>query len=145
LAVATIDPVYTASAKVIGGRSGHGTTSDGVLDVALKSPGAKGDPKATNPEQLFAVGYAACYQSALQTAARLAGEDASESVVQSDVSLGKDGNTGFYGLAVKLTVSIPGMDRSKVEALAHAAHERCPYSRATRGNIEVTITVSDYI
>lgn len=141
MAVARINPVYTAAASVTGGRTGRGVTSDGALDVALKPPGAAGDPKATNPEQLFAVGYAACYQSALFGAAREAGVDASASVVASEVSLGKDEDSDRYGLAVKLTVSIPGLPLDQVQELADAAHERCPYSRATRGNIDVQIAV----
>lgn len=143
MSIAKIDPVYTANARVTGGRKGRGVTSDGVLDLPLKSPGGAGDPKGTNPEQLFALGYAACYQSALFGAAREAGVDASASVVASEVSLGKDEASDRYGLAVKLTVSIPGIPRAQVQELADAAHDRCPYSRATRGNIDVQIEVAD--
>jgi osmotically inducible protein OsmC len=142
VSTATIDPAYTATATVTGGRNGHGVTSDGVLDVDLTWPGTGANSLATNPEQLFALGYAACYQSALHSAAQLAGLDASTSEVQADVSLGKAAGSEFYGLAVVLTVRIPGMDLAKVQELADAAHERCPYSRATRGNIDVQIIAS---
>ena len=138
----TITPVYTADVTVTGGRQGRACSSDGVLDVRLKSPGASGDPHATNPEQLFAAAYGACFQSALLGAARRAGEEASGSTVQAEVSLGKEGS-GAYGLAVTLTVRIPGLDLAKVQEIANAAHETCPYSRATRGNIDVRVIAAD--
>ena len=143
LAVATINSIYTAQVTVTGGRrKGHAVSNDGVLDLKLKLPGASGDPQATNPEQLFAAGYAACYQSALMGAAHRAGEDASSSTVHAAVSLGKEEGTEAYGLSVVLTVDIPGLARAKVEELANAAHETCPYSRATRGNIDVQVVVA---
>jgi Ohr subfamily peroxiredoxin len=138
-----IDPVYTARATVSGGRSGRGRTDDGALDVGLKTPGAGEDVTATNPEQLFAVGYAACYQQALMTVGRNRKVDVSNSVVESEVSLGKEAGGEFFGLAVSLTVRIPGLAKPEVQELAEAAHERCPYSRATRGNISVTIAAGE--
>jgi len=142
LAVSAIDPVYTASVTVSGGRKGHAVSSDGVIDLTLKSPGASGDPKATNPEQLFAAGYAGCFQDSLMTVARKAEVDVSESTVQAEVSLGKD-DTGLFGIAVRLTVRNPGMDLAKVQELADATHQRCPYSRATRGNIDVKVVAAE--
>jgi Ohr subfamily peroxiredoxin len=141
--VAKLNPVYTASVNVTGGRQdGKAVSDDGVLDIRLAPPGSKRGNPATNPEQLFAAGYAACYQAALMGAAREAGLDASASTVKSEVTLGREGADGPYGLAVTLTVSIPGLDRSKVQELADKADETCPYSRATRGNIEVTIVAA---
>jgi lipoyl-dependent peroxiredoxin len=137
-----IKPFYTANVKVEGGRAGTAVSDDGALNLKLKSPGATGDPEATNPEQLFAAGYGACYQSALHSAAKAQGIDASGSVVDAEVSLGKEEGADAYGLAVKLIVSIPGLDADQVRELAEAAHQRCPYSRATRGNIQVDIVAA---
>ncbi len=134
----TIDPVYTTSVSVTGGRQGHAVSDDGALDVRLGAPGSSGGDPATNPEQLFAAGYAACFQSALHSAAREDGQDASASTVTAEVSLGKEASGGF-GLAVVLTVAIPDLDHDAVQALADAAHRRCPYSKATRGNIDVHV------
>ncbi|MBA2469148.1 MAG: organic hydroperoxide resistance protein [Chloroflexia bacterium] len=142
MAIQPIDPVYTARATVTGGRQGHVTSSDEVLDFELRPPGSNGEVLATNPEQLFAAGYAACFQSALMSAAKLAEEDASRSSVAAEVSLGKDA-TGLFGLSVTLTVTIPGMDRESVLTLTEAAHKRCPYSRATHGNIDVQLRVGE--
>ncbi len=137
----TIDPVYTTSVSVTGGRQGRAVSDDGALDVRLATPGATSSDPATNPEQLFAAGYAACFQSALQSIAREVGQDASTSTVTAGVSLGKEASGGF-GLAVILAVAIPDMDHDAVQELADAAHERCPYSRATRGNIDVQVRVA---
>lgn len=142
MAIDHIKPFYTAHVEVQGGRSGTAVSDDGVLNLKLKSPGAAGDPEATNPEQLFAAGYAACYQSALISLAKTQDIDASASVVNAEVALGKVESEDAYGLAVKLTVSIPGLDAAKVQELADAAHQRCPYSRATRGNIQVDIVTA---
>ncbi len=138
--IAKINPVYTAEVTVTGGRHGHAVSTDGALDLKLASPGAKGDLSATNPEQLFAAAYAACYQDALASHAKRARLDASESTVTAAVSLGKEAG-GAYGLAVTLTVRMPGVDSQQARELANGALETCPYSRATRGNIEVTIVV----
>lgn len=133
--------LYTARATAHGGRSGHAVSSDGILDVDLQPPKEMGGPGgATNPEQLFAAGYAACFQSALAVVGRRAGVDTSGSLVQADVTIGPIPG-GAYGLAVALKIAIPGVDRDTVRSLTEAAHQVCPYSNATRGNIEVTLEV----
>jgi lipoyl-dependent peroxiredoxin len=133
--------LYTAHATVTGGRAGHGRTSDGVLDVDLRPPVEMGgDGGGTNPEQLFAIGYAACFQSALGTAARREKLDASDSTVNSSVELGPTGS-GAYTLAVTLQVLLPSVPQDAAERLVEAAHLVCPYSNATRGNINVTLEV----
>jgi lipoyl-dependent peroxiredoxin len=135
-------PLYTARATATGGRAGHAVTDDGLLDVSLKPPKEMGGPGgATNPEQLFAAGYAACFQSALGVAGRRAGVDTSASTVEADVTIGVIGGGG-YGLAVALRVAIPGADPEQARSLTEAAHQVCPYSNATRGNIEVTLEVA---
>jgi Ohr subfamily peroxiredoxin len=135
-------PLYTARASATGGRSGHGATDDGVLDVDLQPPKEMGGPGgATNPEQLFAVGYAACFQSALGVVGRRQDVDTSGSTVEADVTIGTIPGGG-YGLAVELRVAIPGVPPETVQALAEAAHQVCPYSNATRGNIDVTVTAA---
>jgi lipoyl-dependent peroxiredoxin len=134
--------LYTAEAQVQGGREGHGRTSDGTLEVDLSVPremSGDGGP-GTNPEQLFAVGYAACFQSALLGVARGRGVDASASRITSKVGIGPTGHGGF-GLAVWLDLHAPGLTGVEAAQLMARAHERCPYSVATRGNIEVTLTV----
>ena len=137
-----IKPLYTARATATGGRAGHAVTDDGLLDVHLKPPKEMGGPGgATNPEQLFAAGYAACFQSALGVVGRREGVDTADSLVEADVSIGTIGGGG-YGLAVALKVSIPGVDSDTTLRLAEAAHQVCPYSNATRGNIEVTVEAS---
>ena len=134
-----IKPLYTARATATGGRAGHSVTDDGLLDVHLKPPKEMGGPGgATNPEQLFAAGYSACFQSALGVVGRREGVDTADSLVEADVSIGTIGGGG-YGLAVALKVSIPGVDSDTTLRLAEAAHQVCPYSNATRGNIEVTV------
>ena len=134
--------LYTAEAEVQGGRQGHGVTSDGRLEVDLSVPAemsGDGGP-GTNPEQLFAVGYAACFQSALLGVARGRGQDASGSRITSKVGIGPTGHGGF-GLVVSLDLHAPGLTATQAADLMARAHERCPYSVATRGNIEVTLTV----
>ncbi len=134
--------LYTAEALVEGGRGGHGRTSDGRLDVSLSVPkemSGDGGP-GTNPEQLFAVGYAACFQSALMGVARGHNLDASGSQVTSRVDIGPTGHGGF-GLAVSLDLHAPNLTAAQAADLMTRAHERCPYSVATRGNIEVTLSV----
>ena len=134
--------LYTARATAHGGRDGHATSDDGILDLDLRPPKEMGGPGgATNPEQLFAVGYAACFQSALGAVGRRAGVDTSNSSVDSAVSIGAIGGGG-YGLAVTLKVTIPGLEPAQVRELTEAAHQVCPYSNATRGNIEVTLETS---
>jgi lipoyl-dependent peroxiredoxin len=134
--------LYTAEAIVEGGRSGTGLTSDGRLAVALSVPetlGGDGGP-GTNPEQLFAVGYAACFQSALGGVARRRNLDASDTTITARVGIGPTGRGGF-GLTVALDLHAPHLTRAEAEELMRWAHERCPYSNATRGNIDVALTV----
>ena len=130
--------LYTAHAHTTGGRDGQSKTDDGRLSVTLSSPGTAGT--GTNPEQLFAAGYSACFIGALKAVAGLQKitlpEDTS---IDASVDLGKIPNG--YGIAVRLDVSLPGMDRAAAQAVVDAAHQVCPYSNATRGNIEVTITL----
>ncbi len=134
--------IYTASATSTGGRGGRATSSDGNLDVSLTAPKEMGGPgTGTNPEQLFAAGYSACFNSALAGVAKQAGVDVTGSQVTAVVGFGPAG--AGYGLAVELEVSIPGLDAAQAEELGEAAHQVCPYSNATRGNIPVTITGFD--
>jgi osmotically inducible protein OsmC len=133
-------PIYTAQATVTGGRiHGHGRTSDGALDVQLRPPTEGG---GTNPEQLFAIGYAACFENALGTVARRQRVELGEVSIDSRVSLVAAAER-TYALAVELHVTLPEADDSDAaRALVAAAHRVCPYSNATRGNIDVTITVN---
>lgn len=132
--------VYTARATVTGGRrEGHATTEDGVLDLHLTAPKETGGPgTGTNPEQLFAVGYAACFQSALNMLAKKEGVDASRSVVDIAVGFGPEGDS--FALTADITATVPGVDDATAQRLVEAAHQVCPYSRATRGNVPVTVT-----
>jgi len=134
--------LYTAEAVVEGGRAGHGRTSDGRLDVDLSVPEGLGGQggSGTNPEQLFAVGYAACFQSAFLNVANGRKLDASDSRITSHVSLGPTGHGGMT-LAVALDLHAPHMSSAEAAGLMEKAHELCPYSNATRGNIEVALTV----
>jgi Ohr subfamily peroxiredoxin len=134
-------PIYTAEATVTGGRvHGHGRTSDGALDVQLRPPGD--DEPGTNPEQLFAVGYAACFESALATVARRARVDVGDVSIASRVSLlPRPDRT--YGLEVGLDVTLPDLDDAAAAVrLVAAAHAVCPYSNATRGNVDVALTAN---
>jgi len=135
--------LYTTTAVATGdGRNGHVQTIDGLLSTDVRMPvelgGAGG---ATNPEQLFAAGYAACFHSALKLVAGQLGGDATDSEVVADVSIGMLPSGGF-GLAVQLEVTLPAMEHEAAEVLVKAAHEVCPYSNATRGNIDVTLSVA---
>ncbi|GAE26860.1 organic hydroperoxide resistance protein [Halalkalibacter wakoensis JCM 9140] len=133
--------LFTSSATALGGREGHVKSSDGVIDIDLAMPGsprAKELSDATNPEQLFAAGYSACFDGALQLMARNQGVTF-ESEVTADVSLLKDEKDGGFKLAVNLKVKGTGIEKSVLEELVHKAHDFCPYSKATRGNIEVTL------
>jgi osmotically inducible protein OsmC len=135
--------LYTAEATVTGGRAGHGRTSDGRLDVEFSIPtemGGAGGP-GTNPEQLFATGYAACLQSAMAGVARRDGLAIDDSTITSHVGIGPIGE-GRYGLTVEMLIHLPSIaDRAQAEALVAKADERCPYSNAVRGNIEVTLHI----
>jgi osmotically inducible protein OsmC len=134
-----IDPKYTATVTSTGGREGHAVSDDGVLDVQLRRPKLQGTNEGTNPEQLFAAAWAACYQGALNAITRDTDIDVSQSRVTAHVSMGPvEGGTG-YGLAGKLEVAIPGLPLEKVQELANAANEVCPYSRAVEGNIAVEV------
>ncbi len=138
----TITPLYTAHATATGGRDGRVRTDDGVLDLPLTMPKGLGGNGAVgaNPELLFAAGYAACFGSALAMIARLQKITTGPVEIAADVSIGKD--AAGFGLAVELRGSFPELPREQAEALMKAAHEVCPYSRATRGNIDVTLTVA---
>jgi Ohr subfamily peroxiredoxin len=134
--------LYTAEVISTGdGRNGHVLSSDDRLDLDLSVPPELDGPggPGTNPEQLFAAGYAACFHSALRGLARQARVDASHSTVTAQVGVGPEGD--IYGLAVTLVISLPGVDQARARELAEAAHQRCPYSRATRDNISVELRV----
>jgi Ohr subfamily peroxiredoxin len=136
--------LYTAEATVTGGRAaGHGKTSDGVLEVDLKMPvELGGEGGATNPEQLFAIGYAACFEGALGAVGRRMELDAGDASIDSKVNLLPNGQGGFY-LSVSLDVTLPSIeDPDQAKQLVATAHEVCPYSNATRGNIEVALTAN---
>ena len=137
-----MDALYTAVATATGdGRNGHATTEDGQLDLDLRIPKEMGGAGgATNPEQLFAVGYAACFHSALKVVAGRDKLDVTGTEVSASVSIGTLDNGGF-GLAVDLDVHAPALDHATAEKLVAAAHEVCPYSNATRGNIDVNLRV----
>ncbi|MBF6023652.1 organic hydroperoxide resistance protein [Lysobacter niastensis] len=134
--------LYTAYAKATGGRDGRAVSSDKVLDVKLTTPrelgGAGGE--GTNPEQLFAAGYSACFIGAIKF---VAGKEKialpADTSIEGAVGIGPI--EGGFGLAVELKISIPGMPREQAEALVQKAHHVCPYSNATRGNVDVTLTV----
>ncbi len=136
-------PLYTAEATVRGGRDGHGRSNDGVLDVELRMPeemGGKGG--GTNPEQLFAVGYAACFDGAIGVAARREPIEVGEVQIESRVTLSPTADRGF-GLSVELDVTLPQVDDpEQAVRIVSAAHQVCPYSQATRGNIEVKLTAN---
>jgi len=138
------DKLYTAKAHVTGGRAaGHGLSSDGALEVDLRLPPEMGGPGGgTNPEELFAVGYAACFEGALGVVARRAKVEADDAAIDSEVSLSPDGHGGFV-LSVGLDVTLPSVtDAAAAVELVRAAHQVCPYSNATRGNIEVVLTAN---
>ena len=137
--------LYTATATATGGRTGTAKSSDGVLDVALSTPkelgGAGGT--GTNPEQLFAAGYSACFIGAMKAvSARQKIALPAEVSITSEVGIGPHANKpGAFGIQVAMKILVPGMDRAQLEALVATAHEVCPYSNATRGNIDVTLTI----
>jgi osmotically inducible protein OsmC len=132
--------LYTAHTHTTGGRAGAGKSSDGELDVKLSRPGS-GKP-GTNPEQLFGIGYSACFIGAVQLAGTQLGiTPPADLAVDASVSLGKtDGGTA-YALAVKLAISLPGLDADQKRKLVETAHQICPYSNATRGNIQVEFDI----
>lgn len=134
--------IYTASATTRGGREGRVESSDGVLDLGLSMPeGLGGDGgNGTNPEQLFAAGYAACFESALRLVAGQQDKTVGDASITANVGLGKTDDGGF-GLDVELVGGMPELAREDAEELMQAAHQVCPYSVATRGNIDVKLTV----
>ena len=137
--------LYTAHASSTGGRTGHARTDDGKIDVDLSTPKEMGGDggAGTNPEQLFAAGYSACYLGALKfVAGREKVKVGADATVSAAVSFGKRDDGEGFGLAVELTVHVPGVDEATVRSLAEKAHVVCPYSHATRGNIEVTTKVA---
>lgn len=141
--IVLMTPLYTTSAVATGdGRDGHVQTLDGLLTTPVRTPrelGGRGG--APNPEQLFAAGYAACFHSALKLVAGKAKVDTTDSEVVADVSLGLLDSGGF-GLSARLEVSLPAVERETAEQVVARAHQVCPYSNATRGNMQVTLTVA---
>lgn len=140
-----IKTLYTASASATGGRDGRTRTDDGTLDLALASPKELGgNGQGNNPEQLFAAGYSACFLGAMKFAAAQGGHAKvpADASVSAAVSIGPRADRGF-GLAVVLTVSLPGVDRAAAEALIAEADTICPYSHAVRGNIAVTLELAE--
>ena len=138
--MASFKPVYAAHATVTGGRAGGGKTDDGRLDVKLDIPeglGGKGGD-GTNPEQLFAVGWAACFEGAI---GGVAGDtDVSDVSIDATVEIGK--GAGGLGLQATLAVTLPGVDDETAKKIVHDAHQVCPYSKATRGNVPTTLTAN---
>jgi osmotically inducible protein OsmC len=135
---------YTAEALATGaGRNGHVRSDDGRIDLDLATPKAMGGSgEGANPEQLFASGYAACFHSAMQSVARAQKVELTDTSVGARVHIGSNGEGGFE-LAVELEVVVPSLPHEQAQAIADAAHQVCPYSNATRGNISVKVLVSD--
>ena len=136
--------IYTASATASGdGRNGHTRSSDGVIDLDLAVPKEMGGPggNLTNPEQLFAAGYAACFHGALKAVARAKKITLTDTAVTVDVGIGPNGAGGFQ-LNATIEAEIPGVDEQTAQELLDAAHQMCPYSNATRGNIEVDLSLA---
>ena len=135
-----LNPLYTASSTVRGGRNGRVISDDKIIDMPLVMPKSLGGGggEGTNPEQLFSAGYAACFDSALNLAARKQRIKIDETAVKAQVSIGKDTDGGF-ALTVALDVKIPGVEQEVAEQLVESAHQICPYSKATRGNIAVDL------
>ena len=135
--------VYTAHGSATGGRDGKGRTDDGKVDVTLSVPKEMGGTgNGTNPEQLFSVGYSACYLGALKF---VAGKEkikvSDDAKVSANVGIGERDDKQGFGITVALEVSLPGIDKAKAEDLVKKAHVVCPYSNATKGNIQVTTTL----
>lgn len=136
--------LYTTKVTATGGRNGHVKSENGILDLEVKMPKALGgaNDEFTNPEMLFAAGYAACFDSALNRVISLSKTKTGETTVTAEVSIGQLDNGGF-GLAVQLDVNIPGVSHEEAQSLTEKAHEICPYSNATRNNIEVKFSVTN--
>ncbi|MFZ3570743.1 organic hydroperoxide resistance protein [Streptomyces sp. BH097] len=140
MAITQSDVVYTATATAENGRDGRVSTSDGKLDLVVNPPKEQGGSgEGTNPEQLFAAGYSACFQGALAVVARQEGVDVSGSTVTANVGIGK--NDEGFGIIVEISAAIPNVDAAAAKALVEKAHQVCPYSKATRGNVTVTLSV----
>jgi osmotically inducible protein OsmC len=135
--------LYTAHATAVEGRNGHAQTDDGNLSVELGTPGgqSKKTGKITNPEQLFACGYAACFGSAIEAVAKKENAPIRNAEVHSEVSLNQDDKGGYF-ISATLNVVLTGVDEAQARGLVEKAHQICPYSKATRGNIEVTLKVN---
>lgn len=134
--------MYTAHATATGGRAGHVETSDGIVSFDLAMPPEMGGPGGgANPEQLFAAGYSACFHSALQFVAGQGKQDVSGSFVSAHVSIGQNDAGPGFKLGVVLDIEVPKLSQDEAEALAEKTHQVCPYSNATRGNIEVQLNV----
>jgi Ohr subfamily peroxiredoxin len=138
-----MDALYTAEATAWGPREGRAASSDGNLDVTLNMPKELGGPggAGTNPEQLFAAGYAACFHGALKLVARGQGVDVGESAITVRVGIGRDETS--FGINAEIIGEMPGVDGAKAKELLEAAHQVCPYSKATRGNIDVQLSVHE--
>ncbi|MFF3242166.1 organic hydroperoxide resistance protein [Streptomyces sp. NPDC002870] len=140
MAIQQSDVLYTAAATAENGRDGRVATHDGRLDLVVNPPKEMGGSGAgTNPEQLFAVGYSACFQGALSVVARKENADLSGSTVTAEVGIGK--NDEGFGIIVKISANIPNLDAATAKDLLEKAHQVCPYSKATRGNITVDLAV----
>lgn len=134
-----MEKVLTSRATAQGGREGHVKSDDSMIDLGLTMPGSGSSKEGTNPEQLFAAGYAACYDGALNLMAKKSKKEI-ESETTAEVSLLKDPEDDGFKIAVELIVEIKGVSQDEAKELTDKAHEFCPYSKATRGNIEVNIT-----
>ncbi|MCZ0702750.1 Ohr subfamily peroxiredoxin [Natronobacillus azotifigens] len=134
------DVMFTSHASARGGREGHVKSDDGLIDLKLVDPGADSGEKGSNPEQLFAAGYAACYDGALNLMASKVNKEI-DSTTQADVSLMKDPSDDGFQIGVTLNVEVKGVSQEEAEELTKKAHDFCPYSKATRGNINVEIKV----
>ena len=143
MAVAVEKVLYTARATAEGGRQGHTTSDDGKLDVTLAPPKEMGgNGEGTNPEQLFAAGYASCFHSAIKSIARTTKQNVEGSTVTAAVGIGPINGGAGYGLEVELVVTLPTLERAEAEELVAKGHQVCPYSNATRGNIKVDLSVA---
>jgi lipoyl-dependent peroxiredoxin len=139
MATALDKVLYTAKTHAVGGREGTGRSDDGRIEVKLSSPGGAG--QGTNPEQLFGVGYSACFLGAMKAVAPKVGVQVpAETAIDAEVDLGP--TSLGYGISVRLKITVPGLERAKAEQLVAEAHKVCPYSNATRNNIDVKITVA---
>jgi Ohr subfamily peroxiredoxin len=140
----SVNVLYRTKATATGGRDGHAATADGALDVTLSTPkelgGAGGS--GNNPEQLFATGYSACFLGAMKFVASQGGPKVpAAATVTAEIGIGPRSEGGF-GITAELTISLPGLDHAEAEKLVEAAHQVCPYSNATRGNVDVKLTVA---